>query len=162
MSEQQSPEKLSIILFSGDLDKAFAAFIIANGALAMDMQVTMFFAFWGINVLRKPRPPRVAKDLISRMFGWMMPRGADKLKLSKMNMLGMGTMMMKKVMKKHNVMPLPQLIRTAQENGIRLVACGMSMGVMGIKKEELIDGVEVGNVGTFIAEASESKSTLFI
>jgi len=162
MSEENSSEKLCIILFSGDLDKAIAAFIIANGALAMDMEVSMFFPFWGINVLRKERPPRVVKDFISRMFGWMMPRGASRLKLSKMNMMGMGSAMMRRLMKKKNVISLPDLIRTAQESGARLIACGMSMDVMGIKMEELIEGVELGGVGTFLGEASEAKTTLFI
>jgi peroxiredoxin family protein len=155
-------EKLAIIFFSGELDKAMAAFIIANGALAMDLKVTMFFPFWGLNVLRKEIAQLVKKDFLSRMFGWMMPRGASKLKLSRMNMGGLGTAMMKHVMRRKNVYSLPQLIESARQNGVRLVACSMSMDVMGISKEELLDGVEVGGVATFIGEASQSKSTLFI
>jgi peroxiredoxin family protein len=155
-------DQMTIIMFSGDLDKALAAFIIANGALAMDTKVTMFFAFWGLNVLRKEDGPSPAKDFLSKMFGWMMPKGPGHLKLSKMNMMGMGTSMMKFVMRSKNVYSLPQLIDTARENGVRLVVCNMSMDVMGLKKEELIDGVELGGVATFIGDASQSKSTLFI
>ena len=153
---------LSVMVFSGDLDKVLAAFIIANGAAAMDIPVTMFFTFWGLNVLRREEPVNVKKDLVSAMFGRMMPRGASRLKLSKMNMLGLGTQMMKNVMKKKNVYSLPQLIKSAQEAGVRLVACTMSMDVMGITKEELIDGVDFGGVATFLDSASRSRTTLFI
>lgn len=157
------PDELTILMFSGDLDKAMGAFIIANGAGVMDTQVTMFFAFWGINILRKDNPPPVKKDFMSKMFGWMMPRGANKLTLSKMNMGGMGTNMMKGVMKKKNVMSLPELIATAQADpNIKLVACEMSMNVMGIQHEELIDGVELAGVGTFVGSvtAPNSKGTI--
>lgn len=154
--------KKTILLFSGDLDKALAAFIIANGAAAMGDEVTMFFTFWGLNALRKPKPPSVTKKLIEKMFGIMMPRGAEKLTLSKMHMGGMGTAMMKMVMKQKNVDSLPALIKSAQENGVQLLACSMSMDVMGLKQEELIDGVEIGGVATFIGEADESNATLFI
>lgn len=154
--------KKTILLFSGDLDKALAAFIIANGAAAMGDEVTMFFTFWGLNALRKPKPPSVAKKLVEKMFGMMMPRGAEKLTLSKMHMGGMGTAMMKMVMKQKNVDSLPALIKSAQENGVQLLACSMSMDVMGLKQEELIDGVEIGGVATFIGEADESNATLFI
>ena len=149
----------TILVFSDDMDKAFAAFVIANGAAVMDCPVTMFFAFWGLNVLRKPASSK-GKDLLSKMFGFMMPRGPEKLKLSKMNMMGMGTTMMKYVMKKKKVQSLPQLIASAQEQGARLVACGMSMDVMGIRKDELIDGVEVGGVVTFLDAAEKSNVTL--
>lgn len=151
----------TLLVFSDDMDKAFATFVIANGALAMDCPVTIFFAFWGLNVLRKPASSK-GKDLLSKMFGFMMPRGVDKLKLSRMNMMGMGSMMMKYVMKKKNVQTLPQLIANAREQGVRLVACGMSMDVMGIRKDELIDGVEVGGVVTFLDAAEKSNMTLFI
>lgn len=158
----ETVDQMSIILFSGDLDKALAAFVIANGALAMDTKVTMFFAFWGLNVLRKENATAPPKDLLSKMFGWMMPKGPNRLKLSKMNMGGMGTRMMKYVMRRKNVYSLTQLIETARSSGVRLVACTMSMDVMGLTKEELLDGVELGGVATFIGDASQSKSTLFI
>jgi peroxiredoxin family protein len=163
-AEEETPTEdgLAMIVFSGDLDKVLAAFIIANGAAAMDTPVTMFFTFWGLNSLRRPESVKVKKSLIESMFGWMMPRGPDKLTLSKMNMGGMGTMMMKMVMKQKNVYSLPRLIESAREQGVRIVACTMSMDVMGITAEELIDGVEFGGVASFLAAAGESKTSLFI
>ena len=159
---QQRTDGLSMVIFSGDLDKLLAAFIIANGAAAMDTPVSMFFTFWGLNVLRKSEPVRVKKGLVESMFAWMMPRGAEKLKLSKMNLGGMGTMMMKRVMQRKNVYSLPRLMKTAQEAGVHLVACTMTMEIMGIKPGELIDGVEFGGVASFLDAADRSKTTLFI
>jgi peroxiredoxin family protein len=154
--------ELSIIVFSGDLDKVLAAFIIANGAAVMDKPVTMFFTFWGLNVLRRGERVSVKKGLVERMFGRMMPRGADKLTLSKMNMGGMGTRMMKRAMAQKNVYSLPTLMQSARDAGVRLVACTMSMQVMGIAQEELIDGVEFGGVASFLDAADRSKTALFI
>jgi peroxiredoxin family protein len=151
----------TILLFSDDLDKALAALVIANGAAAMDSPVTIFFAFWGLNILRK-QATRKGKDLLSRMFGFMMPKGSEKLKLSKLHMMGMGTTMMKQVMRKKNVKLLPDLIAAAKDAGVRFLACSMSMDVMGICKEEMIDGVEVGGVATFLGAAEKSNMTLFI
>jgi peroxiredoxin family protein/TusA-related sulfurtransferase len=155
-------EGKTIIVFSGDLDKVLASFIIANGAAAMGRPVTMFFTFWGLNVLRKASKVKVEKSLIEGMFGAMMPRGTGKLTLSKMNMLGMGTKMMKGIMKKKNVSSLEELIKKAQENGVKIVACTMSMDVMGIRKEELIDNIDYAGVGTYLADAEESNVNLFI
>ena len=156
---ESTQDELTILMFSGDFDKAMGAFIIANGASAMDVKVTMFFAFWGINVLRRDQPPPVKKDFMSRMFGWMMPRGARRLALSKMHMMGMGTKMMKGVMASKKVLTLPQLIEYAAiDENINLVACEMSMDVMGIHKEELIDGVELAGVGTFVGSATGPRS----
>jgi len=152
----------TLVVFSGDLDKAIAAFIIANGAAAMGHPVTIFFTFWGLNILRRSDPPTMNKSLIERMFGWMMPRGADKLTLSRMHMAGAGTRMIKWVMRRKNVDALPVLIQTARQNGVRLIACQMTMDIMGLRKEELIDGVEVGGVATFIASSDRSNATLFI
>ncbi|MDD2295629.1 MAG: DsrE/DsrF/DrsH-like family protein [Eubacteriales bacterium] len=152
----------TIIVFSGDLDKVLASFIIANGAAAMGRPVTMFFTFWGLNVLRKAQSQKVEKSFIEAMFGGMMPRGAGKLKLSKMNMGGMGTAMMRKVMRDKNVDSLEELIRKAMEAGVKIVACTMSMDVMGIKEEELIPGVELGGVGAYLGDAEESNVNLFI
>ena len=155
-------QKKSIIVFSGDLDRVMASFIIANGAASMGSDVTMFFTFWGLNVLRRAEKVDVEKGFMEKMFGWMMPRGADKLGLSRMNMGGLGTGMMKGIMNKKGVASLPELIESAQENGVRLVACSMSMDVMGIKKEELLDGIEEGGVATFLDNAEESGTSLFI
>lgn len=152
----------TIVVFSGDLDKAIASFIIANGAASMGKKVTMFFTFWGLNILRKHEKVSVKKGFMDSMFGFMMPRGSKKLKLSKMNMLGMGTKMMRKVMKNKNVTSLEDLIKSAIDSGIQIVACQMSMDVMGIKKEELIDGVKIGGVGYYLGEAEDSNVNLFI
>jgi len=152
----------TIIVFSGDLDKVLASFIIANGAAAMGRPVTMFFTFWGLNVLRKAQNQHLKKSLIEGMFGGMMPRGAGRLKLSKMHMGGMGTAMMRKVMGDKNIDTLEDLIKKAMQSGVKLVACTMSMDVMGIREEELIDGVELGGVGAYLGDAEESNVNLFI
>ena len=156
------PQGKTLIVFSGDLDKVLASFIIANGAAAMGRPVTMFFTFWGLNVLRKAEAQKVRKSFIEKMFGFMMPRGTGKLKLSKMNMGGMGTAMMKKVMEDKNVDSLESLMKHAMDSGIRLIACTMSMDIMGIKKEELIDGVEFAGVASYLGDAEESNVNLFI
>jgi NADPH-dependent 2,4-dienoyl-CoA reductase/sulfur reductase-like enzyme/peroxiredoxin family protein/rhodanese-related sulfurtransferase/TusA-related sulfurtransferase len=155
-------DKKTFVVFSGDLDKMMAAFVIANGALAMGSQVTMFFTFWGINALRKPGPQAPGKALLDRMFGWMMPRGPDALTLSNLNMLGMGTAMMKHVMKTKRVASLPALMGAARLGGAKLVACTMSMDVMGLRREELLDGLEYGGVAAFLSEADASNVTLFV
>lgn len=152
----------NIIVFSGDLDKAIASFIIANGAAAMGRKVSMFFTFWGLNILRKPEKVSTKKDFISKMFGKMMPRGSKKLSLSKMNMAGMGAKMIRGVMKNKNVDSLEDLIALAQQNGVELIACSMSMDIMGIKKEELIDNVKLAGVAAMLANAEESDMSLFI
>jgi peroxiredoxin family protein len=154
--------KKTIIVFSGDLDRALAAFIIANGAAAMGDEVTMFFTFWGLNILRKPEKVPVRKGFLEALFGLMMPRGAGKLGLSRMNFGGLGTAMMKHVMKKKCIASLPELIATAREQGVKLVACTMSMDVMGIREEELIDGLEFAGVATYLGEADEANVNLFI
>jgi len=152
----------TIVVFSGDLDKAMAAFIIANGAAAMGKKVTLFFTFWGLNILRKPEHVPVNKGFIDKMFGFMMPRGSKALKLSNMNMLGMGTKMMRMVMKNKNVSSLEELIQSAMDTGIEIVACQMSLDVMGLKQEELLDGVKIGGVGYYLSEAEDSNVNLFI
>lgn len=154
--------KKNIVVFSGDLDRALASFIIANTAASMGRQVSMFFTFWGLNILRKPEKVPVEKDFMGRMFGAMMPRGADKLKLSKLNMGGMGANMIKGIMKGKNVDDLQTMIQTALKQGVELVACTMSMDLMGIKMEELIDGVKPGGAATMLANGEESDMSLFI
>ncbi|MER3389834.1 MAG: FAD-dependent oxidoreductase [Microcella sp.] len=154
--------KNSFVVFSGDMDKVLASFIIANGALAMGEQVSMFFTFWGLNALRHEQPPKRQKTMMDRMFGMMMPSSANHLPLSTMNMAGMGPVMIKNVMKQHNVPSLPELIASAQAGGARLIGCTMTMDLLGIAHSDLIDGVELGGVATFLGEASESTTTLFI
>ena len=152
----------TIIVFSNDFDRVMASFIIANGASSMDSDVTMFFTFWGLNVLRKKPAAPLRKSIMEKMFAMMMPRGASRLKLSKMNMAGLGTAMMKGVMQNKNVSSLETLIEKAKSSGVRLVACTMSMDIMGIKKEELIDGVELGGVAMYLDHAESGNVNLFV
>ncbi|WP_110111834.1 DsrE/DsrF/DrsH-like family protein [Bacillus sp. CGMCC 1.16541] len=155
-------KKTTIVLFSGDYDKAMAAYIIANGAAAYDHEVTIFHTFWGLNALRKEELVPVKKGFMEKMFGKMMPRGADKMGLSKMNFAGMGPKMIKDVMKKHNAVPLPQLIEMAQEQDIKLVACTMTMDLLGLQKEELLDNIDYAGVAAYLADAEEGNVNLFI
>lgn len=159
MSEKK---KTTIVLFSGDYDKAMAAYIIANGAAAYDHEVTIFHTFWGLNALRKEENMMVEKGFMEKMFEKMMPRGADKMGLSKMNFAGMGPKMIKGVMKKHNAMSLPQLIEMAQEQDVKLVACTMTMDLLGLKEEELLENVEYAGVAAYLADAEDGNVNLFI
>lgn len=161
-AEGAAGDNKTIVVFSGDLDKAIASFIIANGAASMGKKVTMFFTFWGLNILRKHNKINVQKGFMDSMFGRMMPRGSRRLKLSKMNMLGMGGKMIRAVMKNKNISSLEELIQSAMDSGIEVVACQMSMDVMGLRQEELLDGVKVGGVGYYLGEAEESNLNLFI
>ncbi|TRZ40493.1 hypothetical protein CEQ21_06185 [Niallia circulans] len=155
-------KKTTIVLFSGDYDKAMAAYIIANGAAAYDHEVTIFHTFWGLNALRKDEDIAVEKGFMERMFGKMMPRGADKMGLSKMNFAGMGPKLIKDIMKKHNAMPLPQLIEMAQEQDVKLVACTMTMDLLGLKQEELLGNIEYAGVAAYLADAENGNVNLFI
>lgn len=155
-------DRQTIVVFSGDLDKAIASMIIANGALAMGKEVSLFFTFWGLNILRKGKRVRVRKTFIERMFGAMMPRGVDKLKLSKMQMGGAGSAMIKSIMRRKHVDSLQELLDSFIAGGGKIIACTMSMDLMGIKEEELIGGVEFGGVATYLGDAQEAYSNLFI
>ena len=159
---QSEQNDKTFVVFSGDLDKTIAAFIMANGAAAMGRKVTIFFTFWGLNILRRPKRTKVKKTLIEKMFGFMMPRGTKKLGLSRMNMGGLGAKMIRWIMKNKGVSSLEELIESAKAHGVRLVACQMSMDIMGIHKEELIDGVELGGVSTFLGSGEQSDMSLFI
>ena len=156
--------KLSMIVFSGDLDKVLASFIIATGAVAMGMDVVMFFTFWGTSVLRDKNKSVGGKDFMGKMFGAMLPKGTGAVKLSNMNMAGMGTAMMKSLMQKKNVASLEQMLEMAEELGVRIYVCEMSMDLMGFKREEMIEYKHMGfaGVATFLEEAQNSKVQLFI
>ena len=162
MSRGGAGNNKTLIVFSDDLDKALASFVIANGAASTGRKVTMFFTFWGLNVIRKEHADVVKKDTMSKMFGMMMPAGSRKLSLSKMNMMGMGTRMMRKVMRNKQIDSLESLIEQARNNGVEFIACQMSMDVMGITKEELIDGVNVGGVATYLERAEDANVNLFV
>ena len=163
--ETKAPSnKISMIVFSGDMDKVLAAFVIATGAAAMGMEVVMFFTFWGTPVLRDKHKKAGGKDTMGKMFGAMLPKGPDKVKLSKMNMGGMGTAMMKSLMKKKNVASLEEMIALAEELGVKIYICEMSMDLMGFKREEMIEykDLQYAGVATFLAEANDSRVQLFI
>ena len=157
-------DRVSIIVFSGDLDKVLAAFVIATGAVAMGMEVVMFFTFWGTLVLRDPKKSVGGKDLMGKMFGFMLPKGRNAIKLSKMNMGGMGTSMMKSLMKKKHVASLDEMVGLAAELGVKIYICEMSMSLMGFKQGEFIDypNLEYAGVATFLEQAKNSKVQLFI
>ena len=162
--EKQTKDQMSLVVFSGDLDKLLAAMIIATGATAMDMKVKLFFTFWATAALRDKTKKAKGKDLISKMFGFMLPKGSRNVKLSKINMAGIGTEMLKSLMKKKNVASLEEMFQTAGELGVEICVCQMSMDLMGFKKEEMIDypHLEYCGVGSFLADAEESKIQLFI
>lgn len=157
-----SKKEKTMIVFDGDLDKAIAAFIIATGSAAMGNKVHMFFTFWGLSIIRKHEKVAVKKDFMSKMFGMMLPRGSRRLKLSKMNFMGMGPKMIRGVMKKYGVTSLEDLIKQALEAGVEMTACQMSMDVMGIKKEELISGIKIGGVASMLDDNDRSNMNLFI
>ncbi|MEI5906571.1 DsrE/DsrF/DrsH-like family protein [Bacillus spongiae] len=155
-------KQTTIVLFSGEYDKVMAAYIIANGAAAYNHEVTIFHTFWGLNALRKDEKVQLEKGFMEKMFSKMMPRGADKMGLTKMNYLGFGPKMIKAVMKKHNSMPLPQLIDMAKDQGVKLVACTMTMDLLGLQQEELLDKIEYAGVGAYLADAENGNVNLFI
>ena len=164
IDKKTADNKLAMIVFSGDLDKALAAFIIATGAVAMGMEVVMFFTFWGTPVLRDTQKKVGGKDMMGKMFGTMLPKGTGAVKLSKMNMGGMGTAMMKSLMAKKNVASLEEMIALAEELEVKIYVCEMSMDLMGFKREEFIEYKDLGfaGVATFLQEAQNSKVQLFL
>jgi peroxiredoxin family protein len=156
--------KKTIILFSGDFDKVMAALIIANGAAAMGDEVTIFCTFWGLNILRKTEkvPTETKKSTLQSMFGMMMPKGTKKLGLSKMNFVGAGSPMMRKATKDAGGMSLEELFDSAREQGVKFIACTLSMDILGFKEEELIDDLEFAGVAAYLGEADEANVNLFI
>ena len=152
----------TFIMFSDDLDKALATFVLANGAAATGQKVTIFFTFWGLNVIKKLQKPKVEKDIFGKMFGMMLPSSSKKLKLSKMSMGGIGGKMMRYIMKEKGIDSLESLRQQALENGVEFIACQMSMDVMGVKQEELLDDVTIGGVATYMERADNANVNLFI
>ncbi len=160
---ESKPDRVTIVLLSGDLDRAMAAFIIATGAAAMGMQVTVFFTFWGLNTIRKKGVGSSATDWLRRMFGFLNKGGADTLPLSRFHLWGLGTKMMQVVMKQNRMPGVPELMDTALELGVRFIACTTTMGLMGITKDTLIDGIDqFAGVTTYLAEAKQGSVNLFI
>lgn len=164
LKRTQQEDKLSMIVFSGDLDKVLAAFVIATGAVAMGLEVVMYFTTWGTPLLRDKNKTVLGKDMMGTMLGHMLPKGAGAAKLSKMNMGGMGTSMMKSLMKKKNVASLEEMIKMAAELGVKIFIAELSMDLLGFKREEMIDypGVEYVGAATFLEHAIRSKITLFL
>ena len=159
---RNNADNKTLIVFSDDLDKALASFVIANGAASTGKKVTMFFTFWGLNVIKKQHKPTVTKDIFGKMFGWMLPTHSGKLKLSKMNMGGAGSWMMRLIMKRKRIDSLESLIQQAIDDGVEMIACTMSMDVMGVQKEELMDNVTLGGVASYLERAEEANVNLFI
>lgn len=162
--ENSRKDQLSMAIVSGDMDKVLAAMVISLAAAAMDTQVKLFFSFWSLSALRDPKKKAEGKDIVSKMFGFMLPNGKNKLKLSKMNMCGIGPKMINWLMKKQNVMSLEKMFKEAGELGIEITICEMSMGLMGFKKEEMIDypNLRYAGAATFVADAGQSSIQLFI
>ena len=159
---QQGDSGKTLILFSDDLDKVLATFVLANGAAATGRKVSIFFTFWGLNAIKKTNGPKVTKDFFGRMFSWMLPSDSTRLALSKMNMMGMGAKMMRYLMRKKGVDSLEELRQQAVDNGVEFIACQMSMDVMGVRREELLDNVTVGGVATYMERAEKANVNLFI
>ena len=159
---RNNADNKTLIVFSDDLDKALASFVIANGAASTGKKVTMFFTFWGLNVIKKQHKPTVTKDIFGKMFGWMLTTHSGKLKLSKMNMGGAGSWIMRLIMKRKRIDSLESLIQQAIDNGVEMIACTMSMDVMGVQKEELMDNVTLGGVASYLERAEEANVNLFI
>ncbi|RJR47046.1 MAG: hypothetical protein C4576_10185 [Desulfobacteraceae bacterium] len=161
--QESKADRVTIVVLSGDMDRVMAAFIIATGAAAMGMQVTMFFTFWGLNAIRREGATSGARDWLRRMFGWLNKGGAHRLPLSRFHFWGLGTGMMKKVMRDHRMPEIPELLETARDLGVRFIACTTTMGLMGITKDTLIDGVDqLAGVTTYLAEAKQGSINLFI
>ena len=161
--QETKPAKVTIVVLSGDMDRVMAAFIIATGAAAMGMPVTMFFTFWGLNVIRKKGTTSSAKDWLRKMFGVLNKGGADNLPLSRFHFGGLGTTMMKKVMRDNRMPSVPELLETAQDLGVNMIACTTTLGLMGISKDTLLDGIDqLAGVSTYLAEAKDGAVNLFI
>lgn len=157
-----APGNKTLIMFSDDLDRAIATFVLANGAAATGKKVSIFFTFWGLNVIKKDHKPKVKKDLFGRMFSWMLPSSSKRLKLSQMSMMGVGDRMMRYIMGKKNISSLEELRQQAMDNGVEFIACQMTMDMMGIGQEELLDGVSIGGVATYMERAEQANVNLFI
>ncbi len=161
--KESKPEKVTLVVLSGDMDRVMAALIIATGAAAMGMQVTMFYTFWGLNAIRKEEASSSPKDWLRKAFGWLNKGGASRLPLSRFHFGGLGTSMMKKVMKDNRMPGIPELMETAQDLGVKMIACTTTLGLMGISKDTLIDGVDqLAGVSTYLAEARQGSVNLFI
>lgn len=163
LRERVPEDRATLVVFSGDLDRAIAAFVIATGAAASGLETTLFFTFWGLSILKKKHSAAVVKrDLMQKMFALMTPGSSASLGVSKMNYFGIGATMLRTMMKKQRVSSLEELMDLARELGVRMIGCSMSMDVMGVDKAELFDGIELGGVAAFMGEAARARVALFI
>jgi len=161
--QERKPDRVTIVVLSGSMDRVMSAFIIATGAASMGMQVTMFFTFWGLNVLRKPGMSSKARDWLRRAFGFLNRGGADILPLSRFHFWGLGTRMMKLVMRRNRMPGVPELMDMAKDLGVRFIACTTTLGLMGITKDTLVEGIDqFAGVSTYLAEAKDAQVNLFI
>jgi len=160
--ERTVDDAATIVVFSGDLDKALAGFVLATGAAAAGLETSMFFTFWGLSVLKKKGAGGGSKNLVEKMFAMMTPSSSESLGTSKMNFFGLGAVMLRKMMKDKQIATLEELIALAREMHVKMIACTMSMDAMGVGKEELVDGLTYGGVATYMADAVRSRVTLFI
>lgn len=158
---QDIEDRLALVVFSGDLDKTIAAFIIATGAAAMGLEVSMFFTFWGLSIIKK-RKTYEEKNVFEKAFTAMLPAGTGGLGLSQMNYFGAGAQVIRKLMNDHGVASVEELVEMARDLGVRMVACDMTRELLGIREEEMMDGLETGGVATFMADAASAKASLFI
>ena len=162
LRERTPEDRAALVVFSGDLDRVLAAFVIATGAAAAGLETSIFFTFWGLSAIKKKEARSRAKGLKQRMFGMMTPKSSESLGTSKMNFFGMGASMLRAMMKEQNIVSLEELMALARELGVKMTACTMSMDAMGVAREELVDGLEYGGVAAFMADASRSRFALFI
>ena len=160
--ERTPEDRAAIVVFSGDLDKALAAFVLATGAAAAGLETSMFFTFWGLSVLKKKGAAAGPKTLKERMFAMMTPSGSESLGTSKLNFFGAGAVMLRSMMKDKGIASLEELAALARDLGVRMIACTMSMDAMGVSKEELTDGLEYGGVASFMADATRARVSLFV
>jgi peroxiredoxin family protein len=160
--ERTVDNRATLIVFSGDLDKVLASFVIATGAASAGLETSMFFTFWGLSVLKAKNASAKKKNLKQRLFAMMTPTGTSELGVSKMNYFGIGARMFRTMMKERNISSLEEMFSLARDLGVTMTACGMSMEVMGIERDELIEGLEYGGVGAYLGKASSSRLSLFI
>ena len=162
LEERVPDNRATLVVFSGDLDKVLASFIIGTGAAAMGLEVSMFFTFWGLSTLKKRQAKRHQRDLYERMFAVMTPSSTQAMGVSKLNFGGMGALMLRRMMKNKEIASLEELMDIARESGIRIIACTLSMDVLGVTAEDMVDGIELGGVGAYLGDAARSRVTLFI
>jgi peroxiredoxin family protein len=162
LRERTVDDAATIVIFSGDLDKVLAGFVIATGAAAAGLETSMFFTFWGLSVLKRKGAAPGPKSTLERMLAMMTPSSSEDLGTSRLNCFGLGAAMLRRMMKDRQIATLEELIALSREQNVKMIACTMSMDAMGVSREELVDGLTYGGVATYMADAVRSRVTLFI